>query len=140
MRRSFVRTLPLLAVLVLGAACDDNSQNNTPTVPSNPITTTETFEGALTKNGAVAYNFIVTQSGTVTATLTAVSDTTVAVGFSLGTWNGTACSTTGIFNDNAFAGATILGSVSAAASLCVRAYDVGKVTDPVTFSILIVRP
>ena len=51
MRRSFVRTLPLLAVLVLGAACADNSQNNTPTVPSNPITTTETFEGALNKNG-----------------------------------------------------------------------------------------
>jgi len=140
MPRSVVRSFSLLALLTLGAACNSNSSVNTPTTPSNPATTIETFDGSINKNGAVAYNFIVAQTGTVTATLQSVSDTTVAIGFSLGVWNGTACSTSGIFNDNAFAGATILGSVNAAASLCVRAYDVGKITDPVSFSITIVRP
>jgi hypothetical protein len=141
MRRSFVRAFPLIAVLAMVSACsDDPTTPTTPTTPSGTITT-ETFEGTLNKNGATTFNLTIGSSGTVTATLTKVApDATIALGFSLGTWNGTACSTSGIFNDNALAGATILGSVSAAATLCVRAYDVGKVVDPITFAIEITHP
>jgi hypothetical protein len=140
MRRSFVRTLSLIAVFALASACDDNS--TTPTTPTTPGTiTTESFEGTLTKNGATTFTLQILSSGTVTATLTAVApDTTIAVGFSLGVWNGTACSTSGIFNDNALAGATILGSVSGQSTLCVRAYDVGKVVNPITFAIEVSHP
>ena len=141
MRRPFFRTIPFLVVLALTAACDDSTPDTTtPTSPSGAITT-ETFEGTLIRNGATTFTLTTASSGTVTATLVSIApDTTIPIGFSLGTWNGTACSTSGIFNDNALAGSTILGSVSAAASLCVRTYDVGKITSAVTFKIEISHP
>ena len=141
MRRPFVRTIPFLVVLALSAGCDDSTPNpGSPTAPSGSITT-ETFEGTLNKNGATTFTLATASSGTVTATLVTIApDATIPVGFSLGTWNGSSCSTSGIFNDNALAGTTILGSVSAAATLCVRAYDVGKISDVVTFKIEISHP
>ena len=49
------------------------------------------------------------------------------VGLSLGTWTGSACQVV-IANDNALQGAIVTGTVTSAASLCVRIYDIGKVT------------
>jgi hypothetical protein len=43
-------------------------------------------------------------------------------------------------NDNALQGAFVTATATSAASLCVRIYDVGKVTTPVNFTITVVRP
>ena len=91
-------------------------------------------------NGAATSNFTATTGGTVTATLTTVApDATIAVGLSLGTWTGSACQVV-IANDNALQGAIMTGTVTSAASLCVRIYDIGKVTAPVNYTITVVRP
>src|SRR6476646_4658634 len=106
--RSFVHLAGLAALLAAIATgvsgCNNDTTTNTPTTPSTSFTVTETFTGTVTTNGATAFFFSVQSGGTVNITLTSVSDATgagatvPAIGVSLGTWNGTACSVqNGIF-------------------------------------------
>jgi lipoprotein signal peptidase len=142
MRRSLVRTFSLAAALALAAGCNKATSSTTsPTTVTT--TTTETFEGTLTKNGGVSFSFIAASSGSVSATLKTVGpDTTVALGVSLGTWNGSSCQLV-LSNDNAFVGSVVIGSLSAASNLCVRVYDVGRIataTTVMTFAVDVIHP
>jgi len=149
MRRSIGRTVlrgvmaAMVAVASLMAGACDSNNNTTPTVPTTPITpvtTTETFSGNLTVNGAATHVFLVSSLGTVTIQLTAIDPAGSPVfGLSLGTWNGTGCQVV-IANDAAALNATVTGNVTAATSLCARVYDVGKLTDPLTYTITVVHP
>jgi hypothetical protein len=136
------RLRPLLLLLPLSAmvvtACSDST--TTSTTPTSIVTTTETFTGTLTKNGAVTHQFSVTSRGTVTATLTKVDpDSAVAIGVSLGTWNGTTCQII-LANDAATVGNGVLGTVSGVGNLCLRVYDVGKLTTSENYSVDVVHP
>jgi len=141
MRRSgnrFATTLLALAIPVLGAAgCDNNntadSSTASTTTPSTSVT--ETFAGTVRLNGAASFNFTATSAGTITATFKSISPTTTSViGLALGTWNGTACQVV-IANDAASTNITVVGATTAAGVLCVRAYDVGKLTAAQTVEI-----
>ncbi len=141
--RRVIPGLLLLGMLATGAAaCNNNDTITTPT--STTTTTTPTmvteplFTGRLGPNGAATYPFTATTGGTVTATLTALTSG-AAVGLSIGTWTGSACQIV-IANDNAAQAAAISGTVTAAASLCVRVYDAGRLTAPADFSVTIVHP
>ncbi|MEP6593518.1 MAG: hypothetical protein ABJC51_07490, partial [Acidobacteriota bacterium] len=126
----------------VAAACGSSNTITTPTTTTTTPTpiTEPLFTGTLTANGAVTYPFAATFGGTVTATLTALASANAsAIGISIGTWTGSACQIV-IANDNAAQAATISGTVTAAASLCVRVYDVGKVTAPTDFTVTIVHP
>jgi hypothetical protein len=136
----------LLAALALSPACGNNDQGgDTPTDPSTFIVT-ETFSGVLTRNGAASYSFNVQAAGTVTVTLSAISDPSGGVapniGISLGTWDGTACSVqTGIFTDNASLNASISGLVQGAGVLCARVYDPQSwVTNPLNYTLTVTHP
>ena len=134
----------LLAVLGTVAGCDDNTVTTPTTTPTTTTTTTtsETFSGTLNMNGASTYPFTAGAGGTVTATLTTVGpDSTLAIGLSLGSWTGSACQVS-IANDAATQTAVVTGTVTAAAALCARVYDVGKVTaaQPVNFTVTIAHP
>jgi hypothetical protein len=141
--RGSISTLFLLATLAIGAAgCSDDTPTTptTPTTPGTPLTFTETFTGALNMNGAASFPFTAKTGGTVTATLTSVApDATIVVGLYLGTWTGSSCQVV-VPNDSALQGATVTGTVTSAASLCVRIYDVGRVSTPVNYTITVVRP
>jgi hypothetical protein len=50
-----------------------------------------------------------------------------------GTWNGQYCQVT-LFKDDAAVGQTLVGNASAG-SFCVRVADVGRLTEPATYSI-----
>jgi hypothetical protein len=135
----------LLAVLATAAGCDDNTvttPTTTTTTTTTTATTTETFSGTLNMNGAATYPFTAGAGGTVTATLTSVGpDSTVPIGLSLGSWTGSSCQIS-IANDSATQTAVVTGTVTAAAALCARVYDIGKVTaaQPVSFTVTIVHP
>ena len=130
------RTL-LLLLPILAAACDNGPALVNPT--AGP-TTSETFASTLTKNGAVTHQFAATSRGTVTATLTKIDpDSTQTIGVSLGTWNGTSCQTI-IANDAAIVGSALVGTVSGVGNLCLRVYDVGKLTTPEDYSIDVAHP
>ncbi len=112
----------------------------TPTTPTTTTTTpatsvTESFTGSVSINGAATFNFTATASGSVTATLRSIAPTTNAVlGLGLGVWNGTGCQVV-LANDAATASATVTGATTAAGKLCVRVYDVGKLTATQTVTV-----
>ena len=138
MRRTFCGTVLLMGAL-LAAGCDNTvDDNGGPTGPDPTVT--ETFTGTLTVNGALTHTFTVAGSGLVTATLTTVTPTiTIPVGLALGTWNGTNCQIT-LPKDDAVQGNAVIGQVSAATTLCARIYDVGKLTEPLGYTITVVHP
>ena len=133
--------IALMALLALSAAaCDDDSTPTTPTTPS-PVLTTETFTGTLQRNGGFTFTFTNTAAGNLSAALNSVDpDTTTPIGLALGTWNGLACQII-LANDSALEGATVIGSTTAATSLCVRIYDAkGELTGPIAFTISVQHP
>ncbi len=141
--RGLISGLVLAVVALVASACGSSNTITTPTksttTSSAPITE-PLFTGTLAINGAATYPFAATTGGTVTATLTALASATApAIGLSIGTWTGSACQIV-VANDNAAAAAAVSGTVTSAASLCVRVYDVGKITAPSSFTVTIVHP
>src|SRR5690242_14839898 len=122
-----------VALALSAAACSDDTPITTPT----PISVTDTFPitppGSLNMNGGVSHDFSVSGSGEVRAQLTSLApDTTQIIGFALGTWNGAGCQII-LANDRATQGTIITGAATGAGTLCVRVYDVGRITDPVQY-------
>ena len=112
--------LAVLAVLAL-AGCDNGpTTSRTVTLPTPEVS--ETFSGALTKNGALTHAFVALGAGSVTATATTLDPSDAIVGVALGTWNGVACAIV-IANDAAAQGTVVTGVSAAAGHLCVRIYD-----------------
>ncbi len=138
-RSTSLKLLVVAAALGFCAACS----NTTPTTATTtPTTSTETFSGNLNPNGAQTFSFNVAAAGTMTATLTTLSpDSALPVGLALGTWNTStlACQIV-IANDKLTQGQAVLGSASAAGTLCVRVYDVGNLTAVESFVITVVHP
>ncbi len=133
-------TAALILAALGAAACDDAG----PTAPVTETPTvqnvTETFSGLLGRNGAAVFPFEVFTAGSVTAQVASVlPDNKVAVGFTMGTWNGTQCAAV-ISNDNAVEFSQIVGSAGSAGRLCLRIYDVGRLSNPLTFTITVTHP
>lgn len=138
--RLFAAPVLILALSLVAGACGNSLDTGTPTSPTTPTTITETFSDTLNKNGGRTHDFTSQASGTLTATLTLLEpDSTLVVGFSAGTWNGSSCQIV-LANDKATQGTVITGGVSSFGSLCVRIYDVGNITEPVTYEITVVHP
>lgn len=130
------------SVLVLAAAACSSVYDSLPTTP-DPVIVTDVFTGTIKVNGAASHPFFTSATGTVTATLTSLGETPPAnVGFSLGTFTGATCSiVTGLFIDKAVVNSVVQGTVSTlGGSLCVRIYDVGSLTEPVTYEIKVQHP
>jgi len=125
----FRARLAVVAVVAMtaGAAGCGSDTTTTPTTPtSTPASITESYKGTVGVNGAATFSFGVTASGSVTATYTSMSPASAAtMGLALGIWNGSSCNVV-IANDNAIVNSTVVGTASAAGTLCVRAYDIGK--------------
>ncbi|MEZ5317653.1 MAG: hypothetical protein R2752_09660 [Vicinamibacterales bacterium] len=139
MRRTVGRSLLALTLAAAAVACEDTQVPTTPT-PDPAPTVTDTFNGSLSVNAAATFTFAVAAAGNVVATLTALTpDAAATVGVSIGTWNGSTCQEV-LSNDNATQGASITGAVSVATDICVRVRDVGKLSDPQTFTLTVVHP
>jgi hypothetical protein len=129
-------------VLLTAAACGSSSTTKATTATAAASTTTETFTGTISAANGHTYPFV-SAVGTITLTLTSVlPDSGVALGISLGTWSGSACTVgTGLFNDTATQGTVITGQASSIASLCARVYDgAGQIAVPTTYVITVVHP
>lgn len=137
LRSRTIRALLLLAPLA--AACGSDDPPDTPTGP-DPVAVTETFGDSaspLTPFGGRTHTFDVQQAGSVVARLTALdAGDAIAVGFSLGTWNGQACQII-LRNDSALLNATITGTAQQTGRFCVSIYDVGNLTAPTAYTITV---
>ena len=129
----------VLAAALFAAGCD-NDVENAPGITEPAPTTTETFEGTITVNGAATHTFLTVAQGIVTVSLTEVTpDATIGVGLVLGTWNGVVCQMS-LAMDNAVQGNQLLGTVSGAGSLCVRIHDTGKLAAPLSYKLSVEHP
>jgi hypothetical protein len=112
-----------VAVALAAPACGDvkDLYNFSPT----PIVYTQTFTGTLNPGGSAFHPFAVSLPGTVTLTLSTVGpDAALALGFDIGTWDGTACTPIfGTGSRSAVQGYSYAGS-AIPANFCVRIYDV----------------
>jgi hypothetical protein len=137
-RLNLTRALVAVALATASTACDDPGP--TAPTPDTPVVenVTETFSGLLARNGALTFPFAVS-AGNASVSLTALTPNTVAVGLSLGTWNGVSCAAV-ISNDNATEFTQLVGTAGQAGNLCLRIHDVGRLTAPVTFTVAVVHP
>src|SRR5262249_1245030 len=134
-----VRVLALLAPIVLGAACSNNTSQST-TTPSSP-TTTQVFTSQIAQKGINTESFVTTQAGTISVTLTSVTPA-IVLGVGLGVPNPSApgCSLATIVNTAAGSTAQIAAPADAG-TYCVSISDTGLVPPlGATFSISIVHP
>ena len=126
-----------LSVAILGAGCGDDPAQITPIDPTPTEITEPPFTGTLTINGGVTQPFQSISPGTVTAIIDSIQPTpTIAIGVSLGTWNGTSCEQV-TFNDNAAVGSGVAALANGSGNLCARVYDVGQLTVSVEFTVTI---
>jgi hypothetical protein len=117
--------------------CGSNSPID-PTPIVDPVTVL--FNGTLIQASAATHRVISRGAGQFTATLTAVlPDPAIAVGLSLGTWNGNSCAVV-IDKSSAVQGDLVIGTVTGIGELCVRIYDVGLLVEPITYDITVVHP
>jgi len=128
----------LLALALVGAACDNGEDGIT--VPT-PTLVTEEFTGTVTLNGAVSHGFNVSSSGTTVAEITAIDPAESFIGFQMGTWSGVVC-TAVLSNDAGTLASVLSAQTQSAASLCVRLHDPnGTLTDKtVSYTVKVVHP
>lgn len=137
--RAFIFRALVLSIAALGAGCSGEI-DDLPTTP-DPVEVTETFSGTININGAATHNVFTSATGTVTATLTSLGDNAPEkIGFAMGTLAGATCSLI-MTNDNAVTTTVLQGTVSTlGGSLCVRVYDVGALTESVSYTMVVSHP
>jgi hypothetical protein len=140
MRAIILRAL-VLSVATVGFGCSGEI-DNLPTTP-DPVIVTDTFTGTININGAATHNVFTTATGNVTARLTSLGDNPPSkIGLALGTLasGGTVCNVV-VANDNAVVTTEVVGTVqSLAGSLCARIYDVGSLTESVSYTFTVTHP
>ena len=137
--RSIARTLLLVVIATMAGGCDEDTS---PTTPTPPVMTTETFNGRLTVNGAQTHSFTTQAGGSLTATLTTLApDSAVTIGVSLGifTPSTNSCQLV-VVNTAAVQGTRVTGQVSSAGSYCVLLNDVGRLTAASDYTITVEHP
>jgi hypothetical protein len=142
----WTRRLALVAVIgvVAFAASGCQDVKDYYTIDPTPTVYTETFTGSLAPGGYNSHPFIVSVSGTVTMTLTAVApDSAMQLGFDIGTWDGTTCHVVfGTGSRTAVQGYQFAGS-AIVANFCARIYDAQNlipVDSTVTYSMTVTHP
>ena len=124
----------LVFVCSLAAGCADDA---VPTTPEPPAQINETFQGTINLLGADTHLFTTEQTGQATATIDSLTpDSAARVTFMFGTWNGSYCTVTFVTDDGT-TGTRFIGSASGPGAFCVRISDIGKLTEPTTYSITV---
>ncbi len=149
MKFSSALTIALLMATALFVSACGNSTPTTPTSTTATPTVTESFTGTFDSTGSKVNTFNVAAAGEVDATLTAetvlvngaATPSTIALGFILGSWDGTNC-TAGYENDNSRTGTVLSGTTTASGPFCVKLFDVGNITpgSPVTYTVTVAHP
>lgn len=138
--RQLILRIAMVALAATASACS-GVIDDLPTTP-DPVPTTSTFTGTLTRNGSQTHNVFPTTTGQVTATITSLGDAPPSrIGFSMGTLSGSGTCTVVLRNDNAVVNTTIGGTLSTlAGSLCVSIYDTGAMESSLDYTFTVTYP
>lgn len=136
--KPLVLALALLTTVTVAGCSDDE----TPTTPATRNVEQVTWSTNLATGGATSRSFKTTRNGTVSITLQSVGgSTTQAVGLGVGIplGDGTGCVLSRSVETTSGSTAQLELSVDAG-SYCVQVYDLGTLTQPVGFTLLLVYP
>jgi len=137
-----LKSLALVVVLlsaVVAAGCDEEAP---PTTPAPNTTASVTWSTNLATGGASSRSFKTTRTGTVSITLQSLAASTtlragLGVGIPLGDGSGCVLSR----SVETVAGSTAQLELSVdPGNYCVQVYDLGQLTQPASFTVLLVYP
>ncbi|HVG55631.1 MAG TPA: hypothetical protein VM846_14430 [Vicinamibacterales bacterium] len=132
------RLIPAFIFILTCAAapgCGDDTPVAAPIEP--PVEITETITGTVTILGANMHIFTTERAGEAQVQVDSLSPNSAAVvSLILGTWNGNNCQAV-LIKDDATTGSSLLGTASAVGSFCVRVADIGRLTEPTSYTITI---
>lgn len=131
----------LMCAAAMSAGCGDST---TPTAPTAATTSpvTVTYSTSFGPLGAAARAFTASQAGTVSVTLLSAgppSDVALGLGVGIPRADGGGCTLAQSVTTSAAPAAQIVTTVDAG-NYCVRIFDTGLLTDPVTVTVTIVHP
>ncbi|HZT77001.1 MAG TPA: hypothetical protein VFA27_10105 [Vicinamibacterales bacterium] len=130
----------LAAVVAAGSlvACSNSSPSST-TAPT-PAKTTDTFSGTVAVKGSDPHSFTVNAAGQVDVTLTAATPN-VPLGLSVGTSGGSGCVAVAGGSVVTTAGTVAqLSGVLSPATYCVAVFDVGNLSQSVSYTVTVAHP
>jgi hypothetical protein len=136
-RRLLGRALALSCALAL-IGC---SEMDIPTLPA-AVPVTETFENQFGIQGTATRSFVVSETGTVSVTLTAAgppAGVALGVGIGIPRATGSGCSLSRAVTATA-ASAPQLMVTAEPGTYCVQVFDVGTLTGDVAFSVSVLHP
>jgi len=132
MRRLIPAFIFILACIT-APGCGDSDPVAAPVEP--PVEINETFTGTVTILGASMFTFTTERQGEAQVQIESLSpDSAAVVSLIFGTWNGNNCQVV-LIKDDATTGSSLLGNASAVGSFCVRVSDIGRLTEPTTYTI-----
>jgi hypothetical protein len=137
MKTLLTRMLTVAALAAGAAGCDSGNV----TVPTPAAIVTEAFTGTLGEGVTLTHAFEVPVRGTVAAQIIGMDPTDAgAMGFSLGTWDGTTC--TPILRITAAQLGSALAGTAQPSNMCVTVFDVGNYVDDaaVTYVVSVTHP
>ena len=134
------RVLGVLVAAALAASCgSDTPTTPTSTTPTSPVT--ESFVSQLSVKGTSSRSFAIPSRGSVSVTLSATtpSGTVVGLGVGIPRANGSGCLLSTSLSTGAASAPQIIIDADTG-EYCVQIYDLGTLTDPISFTIAIVHP
>ena len=136
--RAFVSPWPVHAfIAAMVAACgDDTSTATSPSTPTKPAA--ETWSSALAPGGASSRSFMVSAAGTINVTMTSAGST-VGLGVGLPRVSGGGCRL-GVSVNTGGGSAPQISTQADAGQYCVQVFDLGTLTDPISFTLTIDHP
>jgi len=131
----------VLQAMTLAAVLSIVGCGEEPTLPTEPsTTTTDTFTGTLAPQGTSSHEFSAQRAGFMTLTVVSLDPLPeITIGVGLGAPSESGC-TLQLKNDAARAGSILSASITTPGSYCVAIYDVGNVTEDVSYSIQLIHP
>lgn len=136
---SFALAVLLVSAFTLAACGDD--ETTTPTEPA-PTTQSVTWSTSLALSGQTSRSFRTTRTGSVSITLQSLAgSTTMRAGLGVGIplADGSGCVLSRSVETTAGATAQLELSIDPG-DYCVQVYDLGELTQPVSFTVLLVYP
>ena len=141
-RRKTVALCAAAGLALFVTACGKSNSPSTPTRTPAAASKSERYVATMGVGGSSFYSFAVNDYGTVNVTLTAVSgvdDPSVAIGLGLGVPSGFGCAPSSATTTAAGSTPQITNTYEVGV-YCLRVYDVGNLTGPLTFDVTVAHP
>ncbi|HKW01329.1 MAG TPA: hypothetical protein VJN96_16010 [Vicinamibacterales bacterium] len=126
--------IALIALISWTTACGSSS----PAAPDLPLVT-DNLQGTLSPTNANTHQLNSAGAGSLTVTLTSVTPTVPAVGMGIGVVTNGNCTLQ--FTNSPFTVGTVWNAnVGGAGTFCIVIYDIGLLTQDVSYTITVVHP